>query len=259
MMMANKHGDWVWYELMTSDANGAQAFYGPLLNWKIANPASDGFDYREIQAADDGFVGGIMQITSEMVGAQPGWVGYIEVDSVDASIASIEGAGGKLCMPARDMPGVGRFAMMFDPQGAIFYVMTGEMEETSTAFAADAPNPGHCAWNELMTSDRVGAMAFYTSQFGWVKDGEMDMGPIGTYEMLRHGPLIGGMMTKMPEMPVSIWNFYFRVADIDAAIAMIGANGGTVINGPDEIPGGDFTINGIDPQGAYFALIGTKH
>jgi uncharacterized protein len=245
--MTNKHGDWVWYELMTSDAAGAQSFYGPLLSWKIASPASDGFDYREIQAADDGFVGGILQITPEMVGAQPGWVGYIAVDDVDASVASIEKAGGRLCMPARDMPGVGRFAMVFDPQGALFYVMKSATDDVSTAFAADAPNPGHCAWNELMTSDRAGAMAFYTGQFGWVKDGEMDMGPVGTYEMLRHGPMIGGV------------NFYFRVSDIDGAIAMIGASGGTVINGPDEIPGGDFTINGIDPQGAYFALIGTRH
>lgn len=256
--MADKHGDWVWYELMTGDAAGAQAFYGPLLDWKIANPASDGFDYREIQAADGGFVGGILQITPEMVGAQPGWVGYIAVDDVDASVASIEAAGGRLCMPARDLPGVGRFAMVFDPQGAIFYVMKSATDETSTAFAADAPNPGHCAWNELMTADRAGAMAFYTRQFGWVKDGDMEMGPMGTYEFIRHGAVIGGVMTKMPEMSVSAWAFYFRVADIDTAVEQVKASGGTVYNGPQEIPGGEFTINGIDPQGAHFALVGVK-
>lgn len=256
--MTNKHGEWVWYELMTGDVAGARAFYGPLLDWTIADPASYASDYYEIQAADGGFVGGMLQITPEMVGAQPSWIGYIAVDDVDASVASIVAAGGKLCMPARDMEGVGRMAMVFDPQGALFYVMTSTDGQTSHAFAADAPNPGHCAWNELMTSDQAGAMAFYTSQFGWVKDGEMDMGPMGTYEFLRHGVAIGAMMTKMPDMPVSAWAFYFRVADIDKAAEQVKASGGTVYNGPQEVPGGDYVINGIDPQGAHFALVGSK-
>jgi uncharacterized protein len=256
--MTNRHGDWVWYELMTPDADGAQAFYSTVLDWKIANPANDGFDYREIQAADDGYVGGILQITPEMEGAQPGWVGYIAVDNVDASVASIENAGGRLCMPARNMEGVGRFAMMFDPQGALFYVMTSATGETSTAFAAQAPNPGHCAWNELRTSDQAGAMAFYTSQFGWAKDGELDMGPMGAYEFLKHGVVIGAMMKNPAPQAPSHWCFYFRVAHIDAALTRVKDAGGQIVNGPHQVPTGDWTAQGIDPQGAMFALVGTK-
>jgi predicted enzyme related to lactoylglutathione lyase len=86
----------------------------------------------------------------------------------------------------------------------------------------------------------------------------MDMGPMGTYEFLRHGALIGAVMTKMPDMPVSAWAFYFRVDDIDKAVAQVKAGGGTVYNGPQEVPGGDYVINGIDPQGAHFALVGAK-
>lgn len=256
--MSNKHGEWIWYELMTNDAAGAQAFYGPLVNWKIANPASDGFDYREIQAADDGYVGGIMAITPEMDGAQQCWIGYLAVDDVDAQIARIEAEGGRLCMPARDMPGIGRFAMLFDPQGAAFYIMKSATAEISTAFAGDAPNPGHCAWNELRTSDPAAAMAFYTGQFGWAKDGEMDMGPMGAYEFLRHGPMIGALMKNPAPQAPSHWCFYFRVVDIDAAIAQIGATGGQVVNGPHLVAGEDWTVQGIDPQGAHFALVGKR-
>lgn len=259
--MANKHGDFVWYELMTPDADGAQAFYGPLLGWTISNPAHDGFDYREIQMGD-AYIGGILALTPEMAGAHPGWIGYIAVGDVDASVASIEGAGGKLLMPARDLEGVGRFAMVADGQGAPFYVMTSATGDTSKAFSDDMPRPGHCAWNELTTSDQDAAMAFYTAQFGWTKDGEMDMGPMGKYEFLRAGKeggsVIGAMMTKMPQQPVSAWNYYFRVADIGAAGATVTKQGGKILNGPQEIPGGDFTINAVDPQGATFALVGQK-
>jgi uncharacterized protein len=256
--MANVQGDWVWYELMTPDADGAQSFYSKVLDWKIANPAQDGFDYREIQAADDGYIGGILALTPEMQGVHPGWVGYIAVDNVDASVSAIIAAGGREYMPARDMEGVGRFAMVTDPQGAAFYVMTSATGETSHAFASDKPRPGHCAWNELATTDQAAALAFYSGQFGWSKDGEMDMGPMGKYEFLRHGSVIGALMTKMPQQPVSAWTFYFRVPDIDAALEIVTANGGKILNGPHQVPGGDWTINGMDPQGAAFALVGQK-
>jgi uncharacterized protein len=260
--MANKHGDFVWYELMTPDAAGAQDFYGKILGWKIANPANDGFDYREIQAPDDGYVGGIMQLTPEMAGAHPGWIGYIAVDDVDVSVKGIEAAGGKLVMPARDMEGVGRFAMVADPQGAVFYVMTSATSETSHAYAELAPNPGHCGWNELATSDQAGAMAFYTGQFGWIKDSEMDMGPMGKYELIRYGGegrgMLGAMQTKAPHIPASAWTFYFRVPNIEDGIAKVKAGGGQIFFGPQDTPGGDQIIIGMDPQGAMFALVGQK-
>ena len=262
--MANKHGDFVWYELMTSDADAATAFYGPLFGWKVSNPGQDGMDYREIQAADGNHIGGMLGLTKDMTdhGAMPGWIGYISVNDVDTSIASIKADGGKLLMPPRDLEGVGRFAMVTDPQGMAFYVMKSATDDTSKAFADDILRPGHCAWNELITSNQVGAMAFYTSQFGWAKDGEMDMGPMGKYEFLRAGKeggsLIGAMMTKPPEIPVSGWNYYFRVADIDLAVAHVAASGGHVANGPHEVPDGDWTLTGIDPQGAHFALVGQK-
>ena len=269
--MTNHHGDFIWYELMTPDGTASQAFYGSMLGWTFGGDD----EYREIQGSDGG-VGGMLQLTPEMTagGAQPAWVGYILVDDVDKMVESVEHGGGRTFMPARDMPGVGRFAMVADPQGAPFYVMkptppADKPDMASNAFSYDKPRIGHCAWNELATSDVEGAKHFYGQRFGWVKDGEMDMGPMGKYEFLRHAGrapdgsppgqgMLGAVMPKMPQMPVSAWSHYFRVADIDAAVDYIGANGGTVTVAPMEIPGGDFSMNALDPQGAHFALVGSR-
>ena len=97
----------------------------------------------------------------------------------------------------------------------------------------------------------------------------MDMGPLATYEFLRHtghapdgSPpghgMLGAVMPKLPEMPVSAWTYYFRVPDVDVAIAAITANGGSIVQPPIEIPGGDFSMVGVDPQGATFALVGSR-
>lgn len=260
--MANNHGDFIWYELMTPDADGASAFYSSILGWTIANPGNDGFDYREIQMGDS-YVGGLLALSPEMIsgGAKPGWIGYIKVDDVDAAVDSIEAAGGKLYVPARDMPGVGRFAMVADPQGALFYVMKGASDDTSHAFAALEPKLGHCAWNELATTNPEAAKAFYGAQFGWTKDGEMDMGPMGKYEFLQASSgrfALGAVMPMMPGMTVPMWTYYFRVADIEAAVATIKSNAGTILAGPHEIPGGEYSLNVMDPQGAVFGLVGPR-
>jgi uncharacterized protein len=59
-------------------------------------------------------------------------------------------------------------------------------------------------------------------------------------------------------MPASAWTHVFRVPDIEKSTAAVKANGGHVLRGPQEIPGGDFSLNAVDPQGAHFALVGKK-
>jgi len=86
----------------------------------------------------------------------------------------------------------------------------------------------------------------------------MDMGPMGKYEFIRHGAVLGAMMPAQPEMGPPHWNQYFRVHDVDRAKAQIEAGGGQVVNGPHEIPGGDFAMNCVDPQGAHFGLVGPR-
>jgi len=260
--MPNQHGDFIWYELLTDDADAAQAFYADVFGWTARGAGQPGMDYRLFEARD-GEVGGLMPISDEMKagGARPVWLGYIAVDDVDASVASITAAGGKAQMPAMDIPDVGRLAMMSDPQGAPFYVMRGASDRTSQAFAYNEPRLGHCAWNELATTDRAAAIRFYAAQFGWQKDSEMDMGPAGAYELLRRrqGPgMFAGVMTKPPEIPMATWTYYFRVTDVDTAVSRTKAQGGRIIAEPSEIPGGEFAATAVDPQGAMFAFLGPR-
>ncbi|MHA6493148.1 VOC family protein [Pseudomonas borbori] len=261
--MSNKHGDFIWYELLTSDADRAQRFYSDVLGWQVEDSGQPGMDYRILMAPDAQTgaaiaVGGLMQITDEMAsgGARPVWLGYIAVDDVDASLAKAVAAGSTELMPATDIPNVGRIAFFTDPQGVPIYIMRGLSDEPSLAFAFDKPRVGHCAWNELSTPDPAAALQFYSAQFGWAKDGEMDMGEMGAYEFLRHGGVFGAMMPKPADMPVALWSYYFRVANIDEAVDTVAAAGGQVVFGPSEIPGGEFIIHGIDPTGAMFALVG---
>mgnify|MGYP003108907954 FL=1 len=262
--MPNKHGEFIWYELLTDDSNVALQFYGKILGWEATDSGHPEIDYRILSIRDDTGrrrdVGGVMQLTEQLRqgGARPIWLGYIGVDDVDQTVANVVAAGGNVHMPPSDIPEVGRLAMVADPQGTPFYVMRGASNDTSLAFAADKPRAGHCAWNELLTTDPEAAKAFYFKQFGWTKDGELEMGPMGKYEFIRHNGVIGAVMNKPAQMPVPMWHYYFRCVDIDAAVETINNHGGQVLHGPDEIPGGDFIVKGLDPQGAIFALVGGR-
>lgn len=257
----NTHGDFLWYELMTTAPDAAQAFYASILGWTWKSSGHPGMDYR-LFSAGDVEVGGMMTLSTDMMNgsAQPMWAGYIGVDDVDTCAAAITRAGGTVLMNPQDIPDVGRIAFVSDPEGVPFYIMRGSSDAASLSFARYEPKVGHCAWNELSAKDPDAARAFYGARFGWVKDGEMDMGPMGSYEFLKSGGdrpyMLGAVMRKPDAMPVPAWTHYFRVADIDAAATAITRSGGSVIQDPTEIPGGDFSLVGMDPQGAGFGLVG---
>ena len=252
-------GSWIWYELMTADADASKAFYDRVVGWNIQTTHGDSKDYGFINTADGGMVGGVLHLNEEMQahGARPCWIGYIGVDDVDASLTAIEAAGGKTLMPARDIEMAGRIAMVADPNGAPFYVMTPSGEGESTSFSPTLL--GRCAWNELMGANQQAALDFYTGLFGWSLPEPMDMGEMGKYQFVAHDDVtIGAIMRKPAEAPVSAWTHYFRVADIKAAKAAVEAGGGTIMLDVMEVPGGDWIIQGTDPQGAFFALVGAN-
>jgi predicted enzyme related to lactoylglutathione lyase len=256
------HGSFIWYELITPDPEGAKAFYDAVIGWNIdAKPAPGPVEYRMIGRSDGGNAGGLLRLTDEMKqhGAKPTWLGYIAVDDVDASVSSIEKDGGKALMPANDIPDVGRIAMVADPQGVPFYVMkptppAGNEDKVSDVFSPDQLQ--RVSWNELATRDQKAALDFYTSHFGWTKGDTMPMGEMGDYQLItRNGGPLGAMMTAAAENPPR-WRFYIRVPNTDAAAEKVRANGGTIVHGPAEVPGGDRILIGTDPQGAEFALVG---
>lgn len=259
--MGTLQGSWIWYELMTPDPEGSKAFYDAVVGWTMTpgTPETNGYGF--ITRADDGMTGGVLTLTKDMTdhGARPCWLGYVGVDDVDAGCTAIEAAGGKVLMPANDIPGAGRIAMVADCCGAPFYIMTPTPPPgggQSTAFSA-MPNPGACGWNELYAGNLDNALAFYTGQFGWSLPDAMDMGPMGTYQFIAHdGVQVGAIMTKPDAVPVAVWGHYFWVESITAAKVKVETGGGQVINGPHEVPGGLWIIQGIDPQGALFSLTG---
>ncbi len=252
--MAGK-GHFNWYELMTSDPKAALAFYGSVVGW--TGQAFEGpQDYTVLQAGEDG-VGGVMPIPEEAkaAGARPVWLGYVSVPDVDAAIASLKAAGGSVHREPWDIPNVGRLAMAADPQGAVFMMMT----PASQARSETPPDtPGHTGWRELHTTDWEKAFGFYSEQFGWAKDEAVNMGEMGTYQIIaENGSRIGAMFNS-PNVPHPAWLFYFNVPSIDAAVEKVKAGGGQIVNGPMEVPGGAWIINALDPQGAMFALVGAK-
>lgn len=185
-------------------------------------------------------------------GGQPSWVGYIRVDDVPETVGKVRDAGGHVFMEGGEVPDVGPFAMLADPQGAPFYVIDDRSGQPSHAFSKHEPKVGTCAWNELITADPDAADAFYTTQFGWTKGDAMEMGPMGTYQMYEHGDYgLGAIMQKPDEIPASLWAFYFRAPDIDEALEKATAGGAQIVNGPMEIPGGDHVFQGSTRKARY--------
>lgn len=263
--MGNAHGNFIWYELMAADLDAQRAFYEAVIGWRIdGDPQTEtGMDYRMV-AAGETPVAGAFQLTPDMIdgGARTGWMGYVAVEDVDATLAAMAADGATVTMPAHDIPGIGRMAMISDPQGAPLYLMTptppgGDPDAVSRSFDPDAI--GHCAWNELSTSDPSAALTFYQKHFGWTKGTTMPMGDMGDYQLIEHdGRETGAVMSRMTDGPPPLWHFYWHLADIDAAKTRIEAEGGTVMHGPAEVPGDEFIIVATDSQGAMFSVLAPR-
>ena len=265
--MSNANGSFIWYELMTTDPDGAKAFYDAVVGWNIdggSTSSPPGMDYRMICRSGGGLTGGMLRLTPEMQaeGAHPCWIGYLLVADVDVSLSAIVADGGKALMQPVDLLDTGRFAMVIDPQGAPFYLMTPTPPSERAREVSNSYNrttPQHVSWNELYTSDLDGAKAFYAKHFGFEFNETMPMGEFGDYCFIDlAGETIGAVMAKPAFVPAIGWNYYIRVESIARAAAAVAMGGGRIHHGPSEVPGGDWIVNGIDPQGAAFALVGAK-
>lgn len=261
--MANPVGSFIWYELMTPDPDASAAFYGAVVGWTIAahsDPAAGDMDYRMIVRDDGGMAGGVLRLTPEMTagGAHPAWLPYLYAPDVDATLAAIEAEGGKVAMPATDLP-VGRIAMVTDPQGVPIYLMNpippaDQPDGTSDVFDEHALQ--RVGWNELASPDQDGSMAFYARHFGFEFPDRMPMGPMGDYCFIQHhGRAVGAIMRQQDTSQPPLWLFYFSVPSILAAKSAVEASGGQVLMGPHEVPGGMWIVVGRDPHGTTFGLV----
>ena len=239
-----KVGTFIWHENNSTDAEKAKSFYTELLGWQTeAWPGEQ--EYTIIKVGDKGHGG----ISTAQGGAPSHWMGNVFVEDVDEVARRTEAAGGKVLYGPEDIPEVGRFALISDPQGA--------------ALSAFSPRPqgdgelgeGVFVWDELHTSDPAAAKSFYGEVLGWTAE-DSDMGGM-TYTVFKNagGIQVAGCMQLMEGMQAPPhWLVYIGTDDVDATTARAKELGATVHMGPEDIMGvGRFSVL-QDPAGAAFGL-----
>ena len=254
--MTSFPGDFIWYDVMTPNTEAGRAYYKAVFGWDMADSGVPGHDYT-ILSIGSTMVGGLMPLPDDAkaMGVPPCWTGYIGSADVDADVNRVAATGGSVRKSAEDIQGVGRFAVVADPHGAVFILFA------PAGPSPDAPEPapdtpGTVGWRELMAGDMPADFAFYETMFGWTKAEAIDMGPMGIYQLFaKDGVTRGGMMTKTPQMPAAHWGFYFTTDAIDAAAARVTDGGGKIVNGPMQVPGGQWVVQCTDPQGAHFGMV----
>ena len=258
--MSDNRGRFVWYELMVDDRAKAKDFYGKVLGWGFDDmpmPGMDGETYT-LAKAGEANVAGVMSVPADAkaMGVRPKWSAHVAVDDVDATAKRAVELGGKVYQgPPMDIPGIGRFAVCADPDGAVIMAFKGTDGSMPPPSGASR-EPGFVGWRELMAGDAAKDLDFYVGLFGWTKDEPFDMGPMGKYYLFSaQGESTGGMMNKPAEAPMPFWGYYFNVDGADAAIARVNDAGGKIVMGPMQVPTGEWASTGFDNQGAYFGLL----
>lgn len=244
-------GRFVWHELHTQDRLAAQKFYASLTGWQTKEiPMGPGEPYTLCQLGGKDHAG----ITKSKAPAHvpPHWLPYLHADDVDAAAAKVAALGGKVVQPPADIPNIARFAVVMDPTGGAFAL---HHHHTPYPQEPERPPVGSFCWNELLTSDPEAAAKFYTELFGYTVE-STDMGPMGTYRILKSGDkLRAGIMSIPPQAGAhSHWFTYIAVSDVDASTRNARELGAKVVVEPKDIPDiGRFSAID-DPTGAGVGL-----
>jgi predicted enzyme related to lactoylglutathione lyase len=239
-------GRFVWHELMTPDTSGAHAFYSKVVGWKT-QPFEHDPSY-QMFAAGSGPLGG----TVAQASGTPHWLHYVGTPDIEDTVQAAKSRGGSVTKEITSIPNGGKYAVLADPQGAAIAVY----QSASDAGKETPPKRGEFSWHELATSDWRAAVDFYSAVFGWEKMAEHDMGAMGKYVLFgSNGVQRGGMFNKPAEMPGGpSWLGYIRVKDVNETVKKAKSGRATLVNGPMEVPGGDWIAQFVDPYGAMFAV-----
>ena len=250
--MANTDpGNFIWYDLLTSDPARAVTFYEQVCGWTLSTVGGSA-DY-PMFSTPQGMIGGAGKMPEAMArqGVPPHWQAAVKVVDVDATAKLAARLGGRVYLEPTDYPNAGRIAVIADPFGAVLKLFA----PLQNRGAHDGTQPGEFTWHELLSQDHEAAFAFYAQLFGWKKVRDFDMGAMGNYLIYGNGgPDLGGMFTKPKEVPVSAWLCYVHVADLDATLARALERGASVIAGPMDVPDNQRIVQLKDPQGALIAL-----
>ncbi len=256
--MVDSHGRFVWYELMATDMEAAAAFYTKVVGWGTQDVSMPGMAYTLFTVAGSS-VGGLMSLPEDAkkLGEKPSWIGYVGVDDVDAAANRIERLGGAVYVSPQNILDISRFSVVADPQMATLALV--QWLKPRREQPAEPSAPGRIRWHELFAADWEKAFAFYGDLFGWQKENPGSEA-MDAYQLFSAGgQTIGGMFTKPPTVRVPFWLYYFNVGNIDAAVKRVKAGGGQILEDPLEVSDGSWIVQCTDPQGAVFALVGTRN
>jgi predicted enzyme related to lactoylglutathione lyase len=236
-------GTFSWAELATGDAAAAKSFYTAVFGWEYDdNPIPGGQVYSMAKR------GGCVVAALFDSEQPPHWNCYVTVESADAAASRAGELGGAVVAEPFDVMDAGRMAVIADPTGAALSVW----EPRTNIGAALVNTPGAMTWNDLVTPDTGTAAEFYGGLFGWRAEEVPDA---NGYRVIFNGERMnGGMLPADPagDTPPS-WMPYFGHEDVERLIGEIDGLGGTLYNGPTQMPQGKIAVFG-DPQGAVFAV-----
>jgi predicted enzyme related to lactoylglutathione lyase len=236
-------------ELLTPDVGAAVDFYCRAIGWSTEVYGGLQEPY-PMWTANGAPIGGALRLPAGS-GGPAAWLGYLGTNDVDATVTRTVALGGSVCAPARDVPTVGRFAVLADPFGATFAAFRPQSGLQNTL---ENPAVGDFSWHELATGEIARALAFYGELFGWEPGRRHEMGAAGSYQIFGRGSRSLGGIYERPPGARSSWLPYVRVLEAGAGAERVRRAGGKVLHGPHEVPGGDRIVICADPQGASFAL-----
>ncbi|MGI5169759.1 VOC family protein [Spirillospora sp. CA-253888] len=244
-----------WVDLVTPDLAAAGAFYTGLFGWHAH--AGDGERGHTLLSLDGDPARPVAAMMLHVPEAPPGtpalWTTYVSVADVDAAAGAAAAAGGRVFLGPMEVPGMGRFAMVFDPQGAHL----GLWQPGGFTGAAVVDETAAYTWSELATRDPEGAAAFYGATLGWRGAGYAFEGTAYTEWKTSAGSPVAGMVRMDGRWPAEArpyWAVYFAVADCDAAARRAAELGGAVLLPPADLPVGRFAVL-ADPQGGLFSVM----
>ncbi|MFG3115070.1 VOC family protein [Streptomyces sp. NPDC048197] len=235
-----------WVELGTSDVDAAKVYYREVFGWRAETdlrPEAGGYTVFLLGAAP------VAAVTPLYAPGQPtAWTVSFATRDADALSAAVTGAGGRQVMAPMDVFQQGRFAVLADPEGALFSVW----QARDFPGAALLNAPGSLGWVELATRDEEAAKHFYTQVFGWT---------VGTHEDYPQwgidGADFGGLSALDEFYPDDVrahWLPYFAVSDVDGTAARAAESGGMLLVPPTDVPEGPRIAVVRDPQGASFGI-----
>ncbi|WP_433854942.1 VOC family protein [Streptomyces kronopolitis] len=233
-------------ELGTSDVDAAKVYYRQVFGWRAETDPRPEAGGHTMLYLDDAPVAALSPLYAP--GRRTAWTVSFATRDADALAASVTDAGGRLLLGPMDVFDLGRFAVVSDPEGAVFSLW----QARSFAGAGTFNAPGSLGWVELATRDAEAAKAFYTRVFGWTVGTHADYPQWGL-----DGADFGGLSALDEFYPDDVrahWLPYFAVADVDATAARAAESGGMLLVPPTDVPAGPRVAVIRDPQGGSFGI-----